>query len=286
MDIKDQIKHIADRVIKLKDQITTVEATKNAFILPFLQCLGYDVFNPLEVVTEYLIDTGFPTKKIDYAIIQDGNPTILIKCMHWIENLDVYDGQLPRDLQLSKARLGILTNGINYRFYFDLETPNEMHEKPFLQFTITELKDETIEEINLFHRDYFDIDKIIDTLDMNKNVNEQMTLKSQTKGLRLNPKSLERITPTFTEVPQATDALTMNNFLISKLEEKYNASLEVLCASGKIEEIFGINGAKFRVIITSQANISVMQQIASHLKLGNIAREFKAVRTAYYSIKN
>jgi hypothetical protein len=58
MDFKDQIKQIGDRVNKLKDQIQTEEATKNAFIMPFLQVLGYDVFNPMEVVPEYITDIG------------------------------------------------------------------------------------------------------------------------------------------------------------------------------------------------------------------------------------
>ncbi len=40
MDFKDQIKQLSDRIIKLKDQIATEEATKNAFIMPFIQILG------------------------------------------------------------------------------------------------------------------------------------------------------------------------------------------------------------------------------------------------------
>ena len=50
MDFKDEIKQLADRVAKMKEKILTEEATKNAFIMPFINCLGYDVFNPLEVV--------------------------------------------------------------------------------------------------------------------------------------------------------------------------------------------------------------------------------------------
>jgi hypothetical protein len=49
MDFKDLIKQIAERVSKLKDQIQTEEATKNAFIMPFIQAMGYDIFNPLVV---------------------------------------------------------------------------------------------------------------------------------------------------------------------------------------------------------------------------------------------
>jgi hypothetical protein len=71
MDFKDQIRIIGERVHKLKDQIQTEEATKNAFIMPFLQALGYDVFNPLEVVPEFISDIGLKKgEKIDYAIFQ------------------------------------------------------------------------------------------------------------------------------------------------------------------------------------------------------------------------
>jgi len=135
MDLKDQLKQIADRVTKLKDQILTEEATKNAFIMPFLQCLGYDVFNPLEVVPEFISDIGIKKgEKIDYAIFKDGKPTILIECKDWRQNLNLHDGQLLRYFHVSKAKFGLLTNGISYRFYSDLVEPNKMDEKPFLEF--------------------------------------------------------------------------------------------------------------------------------------------------------
>ena len=117
MDLKDQLKLIADRANKLKDQIQTEEATKNAFIMPFLQSLGYDVFNPLEVVPEFVADLGLKKgEKIDYAIFIDSKPSILIECKHWNQNLSVHDGQLLRYFHTSKARFGLLTNGIIYRF--------------------------------------------------------------------------------------------------------------------------------------------------------------------------
>ena len=69
MDFKDLIKQIGDRVIKLKDQIQTEEATKNAFIMPFLQALGYDVFNPIEVVPELPLDAQ--SRSVLMEIIED-----------------------------------------------------------------------------------------------------------------------------------------------------------------------------------------------------------------------
>ena len=80
MDFKDIIKQIAGRVNSLRENIQTEEATKNAFVMPFIQALGYDVFNPVEVVPEFISDIGIKKgEKIDYAIFKDGNPTILIE---------------------------------------------------------------------------------------------------------------------------------------------------------------------------------------------------------------
>ena len=164
MDLKDQLKQIAERVIKLKDQIQTEEATKNAFIMPFLQSLGYDVFNPLEVVPEFVADIGIKKgEKIDYAIFKEGKPTILVECKDWRQNLNLHDGQLLRYFHVSKAKFGLLTNGIVYRFYSDLVEPNKMDEKPFLEFNITEIKDNQIEELKKFHKANFDAESIVNT---------------------------------------------------------------------------------------------------------------------------
>lgn len=120
MDFKDAIKQLADRVGKLKDNIQTEEATKNAFIMPFINALGYDVFNPLEVLPEMTCDIGTKKgEKIDYAIMKDDQPILLIECKHWKQDLNLHDNQLLRYFNVSKAKFGLLTNGIIYRFYTD-----------------------------------------------------------------------------------------------------------------------------------------------------------------------
>jgi predicted type IV restriction endonuclease len=180
MDFKDQIKQIGDRVLKLRDQIATEEATKNAFIMPFLQTLGYDVFNPTEVVPEYVTDIGTKKgEKIDYAIFKDNTPTILVECKHIGQNLNLHDGQLLRYFHVSKAKFGILTNGLIYRFYSDLVEPNKMDEKPFLEFNITEIKDNQTEELKKFHKSYFDADSITNTASELKFTNELKHLIQQ-----------------------------------------------------------------------------------------------------------
>lgn len=180
MDFKDQIKQLSDRVAKLKEQIQTEEATKNAFIMPFLQTLGYDVFNPLEVVPEYITDIGTKKgEKIDYAIFKDGNPTILVECKHWVQNLNLHDGQLLRYFHVSKAKFGLLTNGVTYRFYSDLVEVNKMDEKPFLEFNITEIKDNQVEELKKFHKTVFDAESITNTASELKYTNELKHLLQQ-----------------------------------------------------------------------------------------------------------
>jgi len=177
MDLKDTLKQLSERVLKLKEQIHTEEATKTAFVMPFIQALGYDVFNPLEVVPEFISDIGTKKgEKIDYAILKDAIPTILIECKHWNQNLDVHDGQLLRYFHVSKARFGILTNGILYRFYTDLVEPNKMDEKPFLEFNLADLRDNQIEELKKFHKSYFDVDNIITTASELKYTNELKAL--------------------------------------------------------------------------------------------------------------
>lgn len=115
MDFKDSIRQIAERIEKLKNNIQTEEATKNAFIMPFITALGYDVFNPLEVLPEMVCDIATKKgEKVDYAIMIHGEPAILIECKHWEQDLTLHDNQLIRYFNISKAKFGILTNGIVY----------------------------------------------------------------------------------------------------------------------------------------------------------------------------
>lgn len=75
MDLYNQLKGLSERIEQSKNQITTEESTKHAFILPFIQLLGYDVFNPLEVCPEFTADVGIKKgEKVDYAIFQNGEP--------------------------------------------------------------------------------------------------------------------------------------------------------------------------------------------------------------------
>jgi hypothetical protein len=180
MDFRDQIKLLGERVAKLKNQVSTEEATKNAFIMPFIRELGYDVFNPNEVTPEFVADIGMKQgEKIDYAIIQNGAPTILIECKHHAAPLNVHNAsQLFRYFHTTEAKFSILTNGIEYRSYTDLVEPNKMDEKPFFVFNITDIKDNQIEELKKFHKANYDFDNIVNTASDLKYTNELRVLLS------------------------------------------------------------------------------------------------------------
>ncbi|EIB6790495.1 type I restriction enzyme HsdR N-terminal domain-containing protein, partial [Enterococcus faecalis] len=158
---KDDLKSLGKRVTKLKENIATEEATKTSLIMPFFQILGYDIFNPLEFVPEFTADVGIKKgEKVDYAIVIDSIPTMLIEAKSVNEQLTKHDSQLFRYFGTTTSKFGILTNGKEYKFFTDLEEPNKMDVSPFLTIDITNLKDTQIPEIAKFHKDTFDIDKI------------------------------------------------------------------------------------------------------------------------------
>lgn len=164
MDFKDQILQLSDRIKKQKDSISTEEATKNAFIMPLIAYLGYDVFNPFEVVPEMDCDLiKKKGEKIDYAIMKDENPILLIECKHCKQDLNLHDTQLQKYFVASKSRFGVLTNGIEYRFYTDLEKVNIMDERPFLVVNMLDLSDADIEQLKKFHKSYYNENNVLST---------------------------------------------------------------------------------------------------------------------------
>ncbi len=164
MDLKTNLAELHNRVDNLKDNITTEEATKTAFIMPFIQILGYDIFNPIEVVPEFTADLGTKKgEKVDYAILKDGHPIIIIECKHWKENLNSHSSQLHRYFNVTKSRFAILTNGIKYEFYTDLEKANIMDSKPFMEINLNELKEANIKQLVKFQKSNFNQDDILNS---------------------------------------------------------------------------------------------------------------------------
>lgn len=161
---EEKIKSYISRIDTLKDSITTEEATKTSLIMPFFALLGYDVFNPMEFIPEYTADVGIKKgEKVDYAIMSNNEPVILIEAKSLTEKLEKHDSQLFRYFGTSKAKFAILTNGIIYKFYTDLDETNKMDSAPFLTVNLLEIKDSDIIELKKFEKGAFDVNNILNT---------------------------------------------------------------------------------------------------------------------------
>jgi len=177
MDFIDQVKQFSKRVEKLKSSIQTEEATKTSLIMPFFQLLGYDVFNPEEFVPEFTADVGIKKgEKIDYAIYMQGIPTILIEAKWCGDSLNKHSSQLFRYFGTTKSKFGILTNGIVYLFYTDLEELNKMDLKPFFEFDLLDIRENKVAELKKFHKDSFNAEIISSTASELKYINEAKIL--------------------------------------------------------------------------------------------------------------
>ena len=164
MELNEKMYEFVQRIETLKDSIATEEATKTSMIMPFFQLLGYDVFNPLEFVPEFTADVGIKKgEKVDYAIIIDNEPLILVECKPCNKSLDKHSSQLFRYFGTTNAKFAILTNGISYQFYTDLEDKNKMDMRPFLTVDLLKLKDRDITEIAKFQKNVIDVDNILNS---------------------------------------------------------------------------------------------------------------------------
>lgn len=162
MEFEEKLNQFVERVKKIKDSINTEEATKTSLIMPFFSLLGYDVFNPNEFTPEYTADVGIKKgEKVDYAITINNELTILIEAKSINENLQKHSSQLFRYFGTTNAKIAILTNGITYKFYTDLDETNKMDSTPFLEINLLDLKETDFNELKKFCKESFDINTVI-----------------------------------------------------------------------------------------------------------------------------
>ncbi|MEE0517529.1 MAG: type I restriction enzyme HsdR N-terminal domain-containing protein [Anaerovoracaceae bacterium] len=163
MESKERIKEWAEGLEELKESVGNEESTKTAMVMPLFQMLGYNVFDPKEFVPEYTADVGSKKKeKVDYAIMKDGKPLIFIECKPHYEDLIKHSPQLIKYYNSTvEAKFGILTNGIMYKFFADLENSNIMDKTPFLTIDMLNLKDRDLVELEKFSRENLDVDTIL-----------------------------------------------------------------------------------------------------------------------------
>jgi hypothetical protein len=163
MDLATRLIELEKRTAQHRELLLTEEAAKTALVMPFLQALGYDVFNPAEVVPEFTADVGIKKgEKVDYALCIDGRLSILVECKPSSIALDLkHASQLYRYFSTTEARVAVLTNGVVYQFYSDIEQPNKMDDKPFFVFSMDAIRRTDPAVLERFARGAFDIDAIV-----------------------------------------------------------------------------------------------------------------------------
>ena len=178
MDLIDHLSQIAARLPVHLEHLATEEATKNALVLPVINALGYNVFDPTEVVPEFIADVGTKKgEKVDYVIMRDGKPAILIECKAAGSRLSInHASQLFRYFTTTDARFAVLTNGIEYQFFTDIEAPNRMDQHPFFEFSMLSLEPRIVEEIKKFSKQAFDLGNILSNA-------SELKYKKQIQGL-------------------------------------------------------------------------------------------------------
>jgi len=166
MDLKDQLANLASQAEQhIKNEtLQTEEATKMALVAPFIQILGYNIFDPTEVIPEFSAELPGTKRgeKVDYAIKNDEQITILFECKNQKADLNLaHRSQLHRYFHATSARIGILTNGVQYWFFSDLEKDHVMDETPFLIIDLLNLDQNVIPELQKLTKSSFDIETML-----------------------------------------------------------------------------------------------------------------------------
>jgi hypothetical protein len=164
--LEDAINLLAERAKKVRSSLATEEATKNALIVPFIQLLGYDVFNPLEVIPEFIADVaGKKGEKVDYAIMQDDKPIMIIECKACGAALDDDKReQLHRYFLTLESSIGILTDGIRYLFFSRSEDGNKMDARPFMELNLENIDKTLLPELRKLCKGKFDLKTTLETV--------------------------------------------------------------------------------------------------------------------------
>jgi hypothetical protein len=132
--------------------------------MPFIgTVLGYDVFDPNEVIPEFTADVGTKKgEKIDYAIVHNGQVQVLVEVKKINDPLRIeHASQLFRYFAVTNARIAILTNGEIYEFYTDLDAPNRMDSKPFLVLDFSDIDGTLLPELAKLTKESFNLDSVI-----------------------------------------------------------------------------------------------------------------------------
>ncbi len=276
MELQNRLAELAKRASEHREVLLTEEAAKTALVMPFIQALGYDVFNPAEVVPEFTADVGIKKgEKVDYAICDAGKVRILIECKSSTAALSPsHAAQLYRYFSVTDARLAILTNGVVYQFYSDVEAPNRMDDKPFFSFSMDALKPGDARTIEKFTKQAFDIESIVQEAGLlktqsllRKALEAEMAEPSDELVKLLASKVHEgRLTAQVRDSFARMIVGTFANIVRDKVNERLSTALNA--AAPQVDEVEPLPTNDTEAVVTTQEELSgfhIIQAISSRL---------------------
>jgi hypothetical protein len=277
MDFATRLSELQKRTIEHREVLLTEEAAKTALVMPFLQSLGYDVFNPKEVVPEFTADVGIKKgEKVDYAVCQDGKVNILIECKPSTSELNIsHASQLFRYFSVTEARLAILTNGVNYQFFSDIEKPNKMDDRPFFMFSMDSIKQSDVRTLEKFVKSDFDIEKILQEAGnlklqslLRKSIEQEFSAPSDEFIKLFATRVVEgRLTPGIKESVSRLMPHTISAIIRDRVNERLSSALNA-STPNMAEPEESTENVPEEAIITTQEELGgfhIIQAIASRL---------------------
>ena len=156
MDLVDKLRILSADLNRRHEAATNEDNTRSFLVEPFLKTLGYDANEPDDVEQQYTSQSG----PVDLALKKDGKRIALIEIKKAETDLSKHELQLKRYYyNVGKGvRFGILTNGIEYRFYADLVDRNLMDDEPYMILNIQSLEEELVTALATLTKSAFDLD--------------------------------------------------------------------------------------------------------------------------------
>ena len=277
MDLATKLVELEKRTSQHRELLLTEEAAKTALVLPFFQALGYDVFNPSEVIPEFTADVGIKKgEKVDYALSINGKLSILVECKPSSIDLDLkHASQLYRYFSTTDARVAVLTNGVLYKFYSDIEQPNRMDDQPFFVFSMDAIRRTDPATLERFAKSQFDIDAIVAEAGRLKlqsllrlEIEKEFAAPSD-DFVRIMAARVKtgRLTSAVKEQFQSILAASIASFIRDRVNDRLTSALNVANpAPGPIEEGRSDDMSEGEGVITSDDEISgfrIIQAIAA-----------------------
>lgn len=267
---------------RMADICTNEAQTRMYLIEPLLEILGYSR-DPKDMLTEINAGWGQKNNKADIgiAMAKNNEPLIIIECKKYSKPLtDKEADQLNSYfLQTKSSKIGILTNGMIWRFYCPNETQPSigLFPKPFIVLDFNEINDDLINTFSKFHKNAFR-DEIKDIIE---EAQEYFFLQGFEEALvnELSDPSDDLIKAIFNRMLKS-EGKRLTELVKNKIREAINSNA-VQSALPKMIELESKNGG---IVITTAEELKIYHTVKTIL-LSNF-KKIDPTRISYRDNKN